>query len=176
MKQTAIILVVLGTFITGNPSASADSGNPFGFETDKHPLKYEYCKKEPGLYRGHGYECSSAPRPHPDFKEYALQFVEGIGLCFIAAVHPNFSYDTLQIFKDQIAKKYESPTGVRYANPDNSYPLEYAWGPKSGFKGLGDIKAINLKSDGGTNTVLYFWLVTDDACQKEIDDKADRAF
>ena len=42
MQQTAIILIVLGTFITGNPSARADSGNLFGFETNKHPLEYEY--------------------------------------------------------------------------------------------------------------------------------------
>ncbi|MCY4133108.1 MAG: hypothetical protein OXF39_10775 [Nitrospira sp.] len=48
MKQTTIILIALGTFITGNPSARAESDNPFGFETNKHPLEYEYCKKEPG--------------------------------------------------------------------------------------------------------------------------------
>lgn len=45
MKQAAIILIVLGNLIAGSPSAQADSGNPFGFETQTHPLKYEYCQK-----------------------------------------------------------------------------------------------------------------------------------
>lgn len=85
MKRTAIMLVIFGALFAGSPSARADSGNPFGFETNKHPLKYEYCKKEPGLFRGHGYVCSSAPRPHPDIQEYQLQFVEDVGLCTIEA-------------------------------------------------------------------------------------------
>ena len=83
MKQAAIMLVMLGTLFAGSLAALADSGNPFGFETNKHPLEYEYCKKEPGLFRGHGYTCSSAPRPHPDIQEYQLQFVEDVGLCTI---------------------------------------------------------------------------------------------
>ena len=70
--------------MAGDLDTWADSGNPFGFETNIHPLEYEYCKKEPGWYREHGYSCSSAPRPHPDLQEYALQFVEDVGLCSIA--------------------------------------------------------------------------------------------
>ena len=122
MKQTAFILIVFGTFIAGNPSARADSENPFGFETDKHPLEYEYCQKEKdpkksGL-RGHGYTCSSAPRPHPDFQEYFLLFVEDVGLCSIQATSNVFSgrgpvapaEEKFEMFKGQIAKKYGPPT------------------------------------------------------------------
>ena len=96
MKQTVIILLVLGTFIAGNPSARADSENPFGFETNTHPLEYEYCKRNPGhfSFRGHGYTCSSAPRPHPDLQEYQLQFVKDVGLCVIvASARPSRAYN-----------------------------------------------------------------------------------
>lgn len=117
MKQTAIILVVLGTFIAGNLGARAESKNPFGFETNKHPLEYEYCKqkkdpKKPDL-RGHGYTCNSAPRPHPDFQEYLLLFVEDVGLCSIQAVSNVFAVDPanekFEMFKGQITKKYGPP-------------------------------------------------------------------
>ena len=85
MKQAAIILVLFGVSMAGDPDTWADSGNPFGFGTNTHPSEYEYCKKEPGWYREHGYSCSSAPRPHPDLRSYHLMFVEGVGLCYIEA-------------------------------------------------------------------------------------------
>lgn len=191
MKQATILLVVLAAFFTGNFTARADSGNPFGFETHKHPLEYEYCKKEPGLFRGHGYECSSAPRPHPDLEEYALQFVEGIGLCSIWANGKAFqqhntdtAHAEFEMFKGQIAKKYGPPTSktVEAIEP------VYFWSPKAGFKGLGDVKAIHLMLDIVADNLMdtadnyeivatvHFWLVTIDTCQKKIKDKADRAF
>ena len=189
MKQTTIMLVVLGTFIAGNPSVRADSGNPFGFETDKHPLKYEYCKKEPGLYRGHGYKCSSAPRPHPDLEWYSLQFVEDIGLCAIMAgldeVADRDIKNMIKMFKGQIAKKYGPAAIPTEEEARDNIVLQYYWAPKGGFNGLGDVKYIRMRAkdfsldlnDLNKNWVtIDFWLVTSDACQKKIDDKADRAF
>ena len=278
MKQATIMLIALGTFITGNPSASADSENPFGFETNKHPLEYEYCKKEPGLFRGHGYKCSSAPRLHPDLEEYALQFVEDVGLCSIVAAREDRFIGT-EMFHLQIAKKYGLPTTREMGRPHtrewrSSFveAILYQWLPseslgarrerankavtdgqtaiadihqylrankaisdakkligiikrelenhesvpvklrsvedegeivqlrrrlvhnqdvfdrasrdirefwadprEAGFKGLGDVKTIELKSIGN-GIRLAFGLVTSDACQKKIKDKADRAF
>ena len=79
--------------MTGGPGTWADSGNPFGFETNTHPLEYAYCKKKAGLFREHGYKCSSAPRPHPDLRSYQLLFVEKVGLCYIAAhTNPGVKY------------------------------------------------------------------------------------
>ena len=95
MKQATIMLVVFGVLVVGNSSAWAENENPFGFETDKHPLEYEYCKRDPGLinFRGHGYTCSWAPRPHPDIQEYQLQFVKDVGLCVIvASTQPSTAY------------------------------------------------------------------------------------
>ena len=272
MKQMAIMLVTLGTLIAGGLSAWADSGNPFGFETDKHPLEYEYCQKEKdpkksGL-RGHGYKCSSAPRPHPDFQEYFLLFVEDVGLCSIQAASNVFSgrgqvapaEEKFEMFKGQIAKKYGPPTskdteqtngrsvaspktpapemqsrkeytnGPRVTPPKTSRPkheesgmasrsnkgirrpppparlrqsyldpvpfeqrleeiwqLEYGvslpdyhWSPETGFKGLGNVKAIHLlaRQFKGSSKVINvtFRLLTSDACQKKIDDKAEYAF
>ena len=201
MKQAAIMLVVLGALIAGSLNARADSGNPFGFETNKHPLEYEYCKKEPGSFRGHGYTCSSAPRPHPDLKRYSLQFVEDVGLCGIEAyldeVPLRAIENRIELFKNQIAKKYgpaATPTEEESRNPKTGFDFRlfrYYWASKGGFKGLGDIKEIQIRAynadydptldfltgDRNKNWVtISFWLVTSDACLKKIDEKADHAF
>ena len=140
------MLVMLGALFTGSLSAWADSGNPFGFETKTHPQEYEYCKKEPGLFRDHGYKCSSAPRPHPDLEEYALQFVEDVGLCSITALSNAFlqGYTAdakFEMFKDQISKKYGPPTSKAVTTNE---PVNH-WSPKAGFGGLGDVKEIEIK-------------------------------
>ena len=208
MKRTAIILVMFGTLVTGTLDARADSGNPFGFETNKHPLEYEYCKKEPGLYRGHGYKCSSAPRPHPDLAEYALQFVEDVGLCLIVGLPRHNIFDpsigdffpnknetmvtadglfgiNFGGFYSQIVKKYGSPTSRQKIDSgliEMLNPEIYSWASEEGFKGLGDVKEIELfrrnlpDPDTRASLRVSFWLITSDACLKEIDDKADHAF
>ena len=201
MKQATFMLLVLGTLFTGSLSAEAESENPFGFETNKHPLEYEYCKKEPGLFRGHGYTCSSAPRPHPDIKEYRLQFVEDVGVCAIVAALDEVLLrdieNRVEQFKGQLAKKY-GPAAIptEEENRDtvtgfNWQILRYYWNSNGGFQGLGDVKRIQiraystdkdptyelLKDDPNKNWVtISFGLVTSDACLKKIDDKADRAF
>ena len=114
MKQAAIVLVLFGVSMTGDPDAWADSGNPFGFGTNTHPLEYEYCKKEPGLFRDHGYKCSSAPRPHPDLQEYELQFVEQVGLCFLLATRD----------PDRWYTRAGLPEGDSYRYVDISYHLK----------------------------------------------------
>lgn len=114
MKLATIVLGLFGVLMMGSLGARADSGNPFGFETNTHPLKYEYCKKEPGLFRNHGYKCSSAPRPHPDLEEYMLKFVEQVGLCFILATNdPDRWYTRAGI-----------PEGDSYGFVNIDYPLK----------------------------------------------------
>ena len=139
MKRTAIILVIFGALFAGSPSARADSGNPFGFETNKHPLEYEYCKKE----RPYWYECSSAPRMHPDIEKYILHFVEDVGLCVIGAYSykdsPENMKNMVEKFREQITQKYGSPT--QKSEEDSAY----YWDQKEGFKD-GDIDAISLKN------------------------------
>ncbi len=193
MIQTTIMLVVFAALFTGSFDARADSENPFGFETNKHPLEYDYCKKEPGILRGHGYTCSSAPRSHPDLEVYKLQFVEDVGLCLIVG-RRFLNADNLKInlgnFKSQIASKYGPPTaGWKQRLFPFEFPNKYAWDPKAGFKGLGDVKAIRLMLDIVADNLMdaadndyeivatvHFWLVTIDACQKKIAEKANNAF
>ena len=142
MKPAIIMTLLLIVLLTGGHDVLANSGNPFGFETNKHPLKYEYCQKEKDLkksgLRGHGYTCSSAPRPHPDFQEYFLLFVEDVGLCSIQAASNVFSgrgqvapaEEKFEMFKGQIAQKYGPPTskdteqtnGRNVAPPKTSAP------------------------------------------------------
>lgn len=142
MKPAIIMTLLLIVLLTGGHDVLANSGNPFGFETNKDPLKYDYCQKEKdpkksGL-RGHGYTCSSAPRPHPDFQEYFLLFVEDVGLCSIQAASNVFSgrgqvapaEEKFEMFKGQIAKKYGPPTskdteqtnGMKGSSPKTSAP------------------------------------------------------
>ena len=200
--QAAFTLAVL---FTGSLPAQAESDNPFGFETNKDPLQYEYCKKVPKLLRNYGYRCGSAPRPHPDFEWYNLQFVKGVGLCRILAGGQDFALEmefdeVVQIFKSQIAHKYGPPTkdtkqeterldeedfdphGVREQYKVAPSPERHVhWSPEAGFQGLGDVKAIELEvselAEGLRNHIsATFWLVTFDECIEAIDNKARQAF
>ncbi len=182
MKLATIVLVLFVVLMTGSLSTRADSGNPFGFETNTHPLEYEYCKKDKdskhaGL-RGYGYQCSSAPRPHPDFQKYALAFVEDVGLCRIFATGNVFPFDKklpeLEKVKDQIAEKY----GPFTSQSGQDYEPVYHWSSEEGFNGLGDVKAIQLSSNRSGNTLKVFvvFALRENQCQTAIDDKAKRAF
>ncbi len=182
MQPTLIILLMLGTFFTGSLGARADSGNPFGFETNKHPLEYEYCKRREDKIREgfiirspYVYACSSAPRPHPDILgQYSLFFIEGIGLCRIRAKSFPSSGEkekSLENFKLQIAKKYGPPTG----ESESTWGLDYFWRPEKGFNGLGDVEVIEL-SLSYDYVSITFDLVSMDRCQKKLDDDRYLAF
>lgn len=198
--KAAFILAVL---LTGSLPAQAESDNPFGFETNKDPGEYEYCEKQPPghAYRNHGYSCTTAPRPHPDFKWYHLQFVKEVGLCRIQAGTDAIDLEMEIPVKDQIMAKYGSPTKEpkqeeekpiqeepafseeKYAIPEIAKPQtrRFKWSSEEGFQGVGDVKALAFEFHvgyGGHNNHMFatFWLVTFDECVKAIDDKARRAF
>ena len=123
--------------------------NPFGFETQTDPETYPFCKKvhpvppetqswieNIGLarydnFRGVVYGCSSAPRPHPEFKEYFLSYTATQGLCEIEA--KSFLQRRLpavEIFKDQLVLKYGGPSETyERTKPLAFYPTEpsYSW-------------------------------------------------
>ncbi len=180
MKQATIMLVVFGVLVVGNSSAWAENENPFGFETDKHPLEYEYCKRaeSTAVKSQYWYICSSAPRIHPDIEGFFLYFVEDVGLCFIEAFsfgNPEKIRDSVDRFKDQIAKKYGPPT--RKSEEESKY--RYDWDQETGFKGLGDVDTIWVEKAirGGSYRVsVDFGLVTRDACRKKKDENRHRAF
>ena len=105
--------------------AVAESANPFGFETDRDPLLYGYCKKNMD-FRSHGYICGSAPRPHPDLYTYALQFVKGIGLCRIevSRQYTGLEVALVELLKQQIIYTYGQPIGP---NKDSDEDMESAF-------------------------------------------------
>ena len=182
MKLATIVLVLFVVLMTGSLSTRADDGNPFGFETNTHPLKYEYCKKDknPKHYglRNHGYECSSAPRPHPEFHHYLLEFVEDVGLCRIFGYSNTFPWDDkllkFKLVKNQVTNKYGPSTSK--SRPDH-HPV-YFWSADEGFKGVGDVKAILLEAAASGSDLKFqvIFSLRSSQCQKALNDKADRAF
>ena len=151
MKPIVTLMFLFTVLFIGSQRVQAESANPFGFEMTKHPLEYEFCKKEPGFYRGHAYSCNPAPRPHPDLEWYSLQFVKGIGLCRLHTGAKNFRPDlafnnALEILKDQIAKKYGPPTKETKQEEKSIHAQERQmyWSPEAGCKGLGAVKTIEV--------------------------------
>lgn len=181
---------MLTLLFLGSCNVRAESDNPFGFETQTHPLQYEYCKKEETdfLHEPFLHECQSAPRMHPDIKTIYLKFVEGVGLCFIRANSGDFIGfgkelgGLIDSFKDQIANKYGSPTSeLKEIDPEKEETVfggkeyRYEWNPNEGFSGLGAVASISVKRLLGM-AIIFFELETSEACQKKEDELRNRAF
>ena len=188
MKVSSIILALTLVSLTGISCAEAESGNPFGFETGTHPLTYEYCKKiTHESYRAHyGYECTFAPKMHPDIESILLHYVEDVGLCYIKAVsfslgNSEKAKNAVDTFKDQIAKKYGPPTGqLEEKDPHDPSQLEeyrYEWSTKNGFRGLGNVVGIIAWKDRDRyRAKIQFELRTNELCQKQLDENRVSAF
>lgn len=178
MKQVHVFTVIV-MLCLGSSTVLAESDNPFGFETQTHPLQYEYCKKEePHFAKGHAYRCRSAPRPHPDFQRYMVMFVEEVGLCSITAgtiPEYNSGLKMFKMFQTQIANKYGPPTSNDDEKMRKNRRAEMRWEPHAGFVGIGDIQSIRLNLHP-RSIIASFWLVTFDECWKAIDQKRAEAF
>ena len=182
MKQAAIVLVLFGVLMTASLGAWADSGNPFGFDTKTHPRTYAYCKQNQDKdlwFEHYGYICTSAPRPHPDFRTYVLVFIEPSGLCEMTAFSdPQKELALVERYRVQIAGKYGPPTSSSRVAENN---LVYSWSSGEGFQGVGpiaDIKFTIIQHGIFIRTsvhgVVRFWFRT--SCQQALIDQADRAF
>ena len=188
--MTRRILLILFVIFMGSGSAWAASDNPFGFETHKHPLDYEYCKADLDSFRGHGYECRTAPRPHPDLAVYRPKFVDGVGLCAIMASDNKLSKSAIQNLRTaltgQISRKY-GPATV----PDGEFEdrdaagtvTKYVWLPPDGVEGVGDVDEIRLyvyesmyEAQNENWVIVNVFLNTNPTCETRIDEKAERAF
>ena len=172
--------LLLGLLLLTHSIVWAESENPFGFETNTHPLEYEYCerwefKRDTSRF---WYRCSSAPRMHPDIDDISLKFVEDVGLCKIGASSFRSSKeieDQVDLFKDQIVQKYGHPTQKTEDESDYGYD----WDPEAGYSGLGNIKAIQVKksyTDNPNRVIVIFWLKANKACQEKIDEHRASAF
>lgn len=178
--KTAFTLAVL---LTGSPPAQAESGNPFGFETQTHPLKMESCHPfdSDELHSRHWYECTSAPRPHPQIRRHLLQFVEGVGLCTIFAESVGYKYENLFIESERIRLQIERKYGIFHRDRMENGKYALQWNRESGFSGHGDIEGISLSkynlNDGkGWRVTITFRLVTSSACAEQSNRSGYQAF
>lgn len=183
MKQAIHVPIVLVSLVLGNVCAWAESGNPFGFETKTDPNTYPFCEQiHPGSpekqgfyhhaiyqsFRGVIYHCDSAPRPHPEFKQYALFTTVTGGLCEIKAESfMQERVEKVEQFKDQLTRKYGPPTSIspEYQKMKKVVPLfsgggpTYEWTaplikPKPG-EPIGQIKR-DLLGNGNIISILFF--------------------
>lgn len=113
---------------------------------------------------------------HPDIEAILLDFVKEVGLCDITAFSFMQTSDALNAvadtFKDQLARKYGPPT--------SKTEYQYNWFPNEGFGGVGDVKLLTVgRNDirGRSNRVIvYFRLVTVEACKMKIEEYRSNAF
>ena len=199
MKQ-ATVIAVIGLLCLGSSCVWAESQNPFGFETNTHPLEYEYCKKYSEVsefFDSHfEYQCGSAPRMHPDIETFYLEFVEDVGLCSIKARSFDFvgdldftgdsRRDRVDSFKDQVAQKYGPPTNkTEEGDLNDHFPLKgngikyrYDWDQRAGFSGLGNVSNIHviLFASYPDTVLVNFELNTREACDKKVDEMRTTAF
>ena len=191
-----LILWMVYAALMGSGLAWAASDNPFGFETQTHPRKYDYCEHDSELFHGHGFTCTSAPRPHPKLPHYVVQFVDGVGLCTIEAVVDSLPWpevtDLEKMFARQIANKY----GPHRPEPDirlrqkktkrggTGYLNVYRWVKPAGTPGWGEVAQIDLlvfETDPTGNqakswVAVHVKLGTAEACETRIQEDAERAF
>ena len=174
----------------GVVNAWASSNNPFGFETQKHPLDYEYCRHDPNLFRGHGYECQTAPRPHPDLHKYKLKFVDGVGVCMISTGDNKLSQSNVQdlstALQGQITRKYgpvKNPAGEVEKNGPGWTIMKYVWLPTTGSEGVGEVTELRLfvmesvyENQSKNWVIVNVYLTTNPTCEARIDEQAEQAF
>lgn len=188
MKTAVIMGAVIVAVFTGSFCRGAEGGNPFGFETNTHPLEYEYCGKAQDHIRyPYLYICKSAPRSHPDFYQYDLNFLEGVGLCAISSwtfgkyTNKDSRLENLiEKLKEQLSKKYGS------GRPEK-FPGVYIWDKKAGFNGLGNVEQIRMRkwvqvhrtgksAYSAYGIVVHFRLENMTLCQDKLYDKGSQAF
>lgn len=161
MRLTMVVCVLM---ILSVSPVVAETQNPFGFDSQVHPLQYEYCKNDDRMFRqGRGYfVCQSAPRPHPTFRTYTVQFVHGVGLCRIEAMMDTFFMrNDIKQIADQIARKYGAPTDLKEVS-DAPAKVQYSWKQKDGFPSAGNVTTITLHGIELDNTKeMNTWIEVD---------------
>lgn len=178
------------------PVSFAD--DPFGFDINVSPAKYDYCS----LTDKGNFKCTNAPKPHPEFEDYYLWFIDDMGLCRLVAGAKLIERDSygqktrekIENIKEQLKKKYGEPgdhidflRGSVWDDPrdwmmgifQNERVFGYYWFPPK-YKQVGNVNAIVLDAGAANNSDGYFTLKFEynnlDACLKRRDDKESDAF
>jgi len=163
MKTRLLITALLG-LLFATPTLAAEN-NPFGLDLDKHPALYGCSQYQDDKY---WFLCGTVPKPHPEFEEYAVQYVEGVGICFVGAIGKTIRNDSYGITTkrrvDAIAKQLKPKYGIEtekidelfygsiWDEPDdwmmgirkNERFYIYAWQPEDGFKPVGEVAHLGV--------------------------------
>ncbi|WP_152535131.1 hypothetical protein [Candidatus Synechococcus spongiarum] len=132
--------------------AGAAIAGPFGFDlkSSVEPSRlYSFCEEGDG---GHwNYECTTAPKPHPDMDTYLLHFVKGVGVCGVRSaitdIYTDSSGSILRNKTDSIANQiklkygqwsikidelegnsFDSPLFWTYSLSEGLRDYDYYWG------------------------------------------------
>ncbi len=178
------LFLIGAVVLMGSGSAWASPDNPFGFETNKHPLEYGCSYVADDLFRGYGYTCATAPRDHPDMTYYTVQFVPNVGGCVIETTAANIEPDVFAglavKLRDQITEKYgpelEALRDDHRVRGKFQGVTSFYWIPKEGTAGIGDVAAIRLRTNEalpGKDSLMWIQfqalLHTKPACQTAMD-------
>lgn len=191
-------LLVALVVVCGSAEGS-HAQTPFGFVPDTGPASYEFCKSsEP-----HWYDCTTAPRPHPDFGSYLILYVDGIGTCVIKGVgktildsgYGSKTKAAVDKIRDQLTKrygrfteKYDKVFGRLWRDPEywlmGLYKADrfytYVWERASGSENFGKIAKLGVtaKAAGSTTgyVVVEFYTEKYDQCNQEISNRESEAF
>lgn len=93
-------------------SAQTPKDGPFGVVMGEAISTYNDCKPSdlPGIY-----ECTSLPRPHPDFLAYIVKAIDGAGICSVKAatrdIISNGYGDPIRTAADDIAAQISQKYG-----------------------------------------------------------------
>lgn len=184
----------------------AEAGDlPFGFDIKKHPETYGFCEKGEHRYILNSWRCSAAPRPHPAFEYYVIQYVEGIGACAIWGIGKSVSDDSfghetrkiVDVLSGQLATKYGKGRKWDFLKDGSTLnePEEwlkgiergdrrygYVWEPIGGFEPVGNVEFIEIRARASVFLGYYgyvhllFHLKTFDECEKKIKEEAAKSF
>ena len=188
-KCILIMVIIVTSFVT-----AVDAQEPFGFELNKHPKEYSYCKQ---MKENHTfYDCSSAPLPHRAFAYYLVQYVDGVGVCVIKGSGNVINNDAYGLrirsaadgLYHQVAKKYGPTKKTNLIYPDSIWNepqywtmglrkkdrlYSYIWASEEGFALVGHVSeigiiSVGLSSDSGY-VLLEYVLTTSPTCETKIE-------
>jgi hypothetical protein len=103
----------------------------FGFQMGAKPEAFPGCKKAAGSL----YVCSTVPKPHPDFTEYAILAPAQIGICVVTArvaAIDNSSFGDKARSKageiaDQISRNYGAARAIDTLKPGSIWSKPNDW-------------------------------------------------
>ncbi len=116
MGRQIYATLLIGALSIFSTTALADG--PFGVDLSAKIAAYPMCKKMTGV--DGDYECSTLPKPHPDFNFYLIKYFDDIGICGVSAASKtiqvnSFGEELIALIDDissQLSLKYGTPRKV----------------------------------------------------------------